>query len=368
MASTKIEDSNLANYGSAEHIAARLEAARTAEEWKGAGENKGLQIWRIEKMNVKPWPTTKYGQFFDGDSFIVLYTYTEEGSDKKKFNVHFWIGEKSTQDEYTIAAYKTVELDDLLGDMPVQFREVQEHESQQFLSYFTAETSHPLHIQSGGVESGFNKMKPEEFKPRLYHVKGKKNLHISEVPLKTSSLNLGDVYLLDAGQKLYIWEPSSASRVEKFAASRLSVQIRDDRGKCEEEHLDEDGSDEFWALFDGDRSEVKSASEVAADDAEPKVTEPSLWCLSDSSGPLSFDKVSSGKISASQLDSKDVFVVDVGALVFIWIGKNASAGERKNAMRYADSYLSKENRRFIPLERVLEGHEEENADWKKYVL
>lgn len=46
-----IQDSNIENYGSAEHIAARLEAARLADEWKGAGEKNGLEIWRIEKLN-----------------------------------------------------------------------------------------------------------------------------------------------------------------------------------------------------------------------------------------------------------------------------------------------------------------------------
>jgi len=44
------------------------------------------------------------------------------------------------QDEYGTAAYKTVELDTFLGDKPVQHREVRDHESALFKSYFESLT------------------------------------------------------------------------------------------------------------------------------------------------------------------------------------------------------------------------------------
>jgi gelsolin len=40
------------------------------------------------------------------------------------------------QDEYGTAAYKTVELDTYLNDKAIQHREVQNHESDLFKSYF----------------------------------------------------------------------------------------------------------------------------------------------------------------------------------------------------------------------------------------
>ncbi len=49
-----------------------------------------------------------------------------------------------------------MELDDFLGGMAVQHREVEGHESNLFLSYFDA----PIVIMEGGIESGFRTVQP----------------------------------------------------------------------------------------------------------------------------------------------------------------------------------------------------------------
>lgn len=48
-----------------------------------------------------------------------------------------------------------MELDDFLGGMAVQHREVEKHESDLFLSYF----ENPIVIMEGGIESGFFQVK-----------------------------------------------------------------------------------------------------------------------------------------------------------------------------------------------------------------
>ena len=74
---------------------------------------------------------------------------------------------------------------------------------------------------AGGVESGFKHVKPEEYRPRLLHVKGTmKNVAVREVPLTKDSLNSGDVFLLDLGLKIYQFNGAEASGAEKIKGGK----------------------------------------------------------------------------------------------------------------------------------------------------
>jgi gelsolin len=351
----KLEDSNIAGLGSRADKDLRLAAAQTAEEWKGAGQKEGIEIWRIEKLKVVPWPKNQYGTFFDGDSFIVLHTYTNpEQPEKLLYNVHFWLGKDTSQDEAGVAAYKTVELDDLLGQLPVQFREVQGFESEEFLKLF-----HPgIKLLSGGVESGFNKVKPEEYKPRLMHVKGsKKSVKVTEVGCSAGSMNEGDVFILDAGLEIYQWNGTEAAIAEKRKANEVTTQIREERlGKPKVTVLD--GLEEnpaFWSIL-GDKSQVKSAAE-GGDDAKVSHNHvKKLFKVSDASGALEMTEVASGSFNKELLDSNDVFIVDTEASLFVWVGLGANKDERASAFKYANDYLAKAGRPLTtPVVRVVEG-------------
>lgn len=358
-----IEDSNIALLGSDLDKKARKAAADKEPAWKSAGKAPGVQIWRIEKFQVVSWPEDQKGTFYSGDSYIVLKTYVKDpvnNPNKLAWNIHFWIGEESSQDEYGTAAYKTVELDDYLGGEPVQFREVQGFESDDFLAIFPK-----IELLKGGVDSGFRKVKPTEYKPRLLHIKGKKNVIVREVELSAGSLNSGDAFILDAGLALYQFQGKQAGMHEKHKAAELSRAIISERmGKPTVTVIDEVDSatpaaKPFWDILGGKPNSIKTAEEGGADDAvaaQAAAFEKVLFRLSDASGTLTFTQVK--PFNRKSVHTEDVFILDTGRTVYVWIGKKTTDNERANGMAFATTYLKNYNRpKALPICRVIEGAE-----------
>ena len=342
-----IANTNIENLGSDLERELKEAAAEGEPAWDGAGDEEGLQIWRIEQFHVAHWPKDQYGNFYSGDSYIVMNTYTEDGSDAKKYDLHFWLGQSTTLDEAGTAAYKTVELDTLLGDVPVQHREVEEYESPLFLSYFDQYGG--VVTMEGGAESGFHHVEPENYQPRLLQCKGKfQNIQVKQVPLDISSLNSGDVFVLDLGEKIFQFNGKTSGLFEKRKGGEIVSRIKEQRGTCESWVVDESDPSEhdapFWEHFGG---EQEIAEGDAQSDSEVTVNH-KLYRLSDESGELTFEFVTEGKLERDQLDSDDVFIIDAQHTVFVWIGTGASDQEKGGAMKYAQQYIN-ENHGGLPL-------------------
>lgn len=64
-------------------------------EFKKAGQEPGLQVWRIEKMDLVAVPCNLYGSFYTGDTYIVLNTIKQRLGDLQ-YDLHFWQGEPLT--------------------------------------------------------------------------------------------------------------------------------------------------------------------------------------------------------------------------------------------------------------------------------
>jgi len=352
----RLADTNMENYGSKEHRDLRKNAAETEKAWEGAGKTAGIQIWRIEKFQVVEWPKKLHGQFHAGDSFIVLHTIENDAG--LSYNVYFWLGAETSQDEAGTAAYKTVELDDLLDDAPVQYREVQGNESSGFLQLFKR-----LQVLPGGVESGFKKVEIEDFKPYLLQCTGhKRNTQIYDITSKPpkDALNNTDTFILDTGLKIFCFHGAHATAWERRAANSKIQDIKGSpgRGRAKDIHIDgcDDDSkeyDPFWEYFGGKPEEIKDMEEQVVADAPMRMIK-----VSDDDGSLKCTEILEGALDSSKLESDDAFILDTGISIYIWIGKTCRPSEKREAMAHVHQYIIENKRPHnIPVCRVIEGKE-----------
>ena len=329
-------ESNIANLGSELEHQVRQAAAHCEASWKMAGRVPGIEIWRIEQFRVVGLEPKFHGLFYSGDSYIVLHTYKDSPT-TLAWDAHFWLGKDTSMDEAGTAAYKTVELDDHLGGKPIEYREVEGNESDLFLSYFP----NGIRYLEGGTQTGFSHVTAVAWKPRLIHIKGRMNaVRFFEVPLQASSVNSGDVFILDLGMKLIQFNGKASGPAERAKAGSVCRCIDGERdGRPTVEVFDEPDTiyPAEWRTHLGS-GPYKSAVEGGDDDAL-RSRQKALFRITDASGVLQVHKEATGALSFSMLDQNDVFIIDSGKGVFAWVGKNSSAGEKSRALRFAQEYV-----------------------------
>mmetsp|Transcript_5752 Transcript_5752/g.10907 ORF Transcript_5752/g.10907 Transcript_5752/m.10907 type:complete len:375 (+) Transcript_5752:163-1287(+) len=360
---TPIEESNLFLVGTEEDRKLKKAAAEVEVNWSGVGEEEGTLVWRIEnvrdendnpKFGINPWPKVKYGEFHEGDSYIVLRTEKDQTTGTFLYDIYFWIGSKSSQDEYGVAAYKAVELDDFLDDAPVLHREVQFCESEAFLKCFAGNIRYLV----GGVDSGFRQVHDDlgdiSMPTRLYLVrKTGKFTRSTQVPLSCDSLNNSDAFLLDNGEVVYTWFGEHSSPFEKNKAAEVAHNLVLSRnGQCS---LVEDCGEieDFWNILGGKGIIKDSGHNVEF--SSPNHQAAKMYCLSDAD---SFIKIEERTAVLENLESDDVFLVDTGDVIYVWIGKGSTLREQSQSMLLAQKHIHALGRDAnTNVVRVLEGQE-----------
>uniref|UniRef100_A0AAZ3Q8J0 Scinderin n=1 Tax=Oncorhynchus tshawytscha TaxID=74940 RepID=A0AAZ3Q8J0_ONCTS len=255
-------------------------------EFDKAGKAAGLQIWRIEKMELVPVPENLHGNFYVGDAYVVLHTVKQR--DSCFYDLHYWLGKECSQDESTAAAIFTVQLDDFLGGKPVQYRELQGFESTAFTRYF-----------KGGI---------------TYKV-------------------------------IYQWCGSECNKFELLKAAQVAAGIRDNErnGRAKLVVVEEGREPSTLTEVLGNKPNLPEGDDnddMVADISNRKMAK--LYMVSDASGAMQVTLVSEeNPFSQSHLLSDECFILDHGKsrMIFIWKGRNANPSERKTAMKTAEGFI-----------------------------
>ena len=337
---TNLVGTNIELFGSDLEINIKKASANNENEWnKIKIDEPSLYIWRVEKFKLVTVKPEDFGSFYEGDSYIILCI-SLNSMKLLNYNVHFWIGDKTSTDELGTAAYKTVELDTYLEGKAVQHREIQNNESDLFRSYFSQGLSYKI----GGVDSGFKKVVPytyDNYRPILFKVH---NDLVIQIPVDLSLVNDDDSFILDMGLTVYVYRGIKSTHKEGLLAQYHAQHIKNNRKNCFVFNLianeDKYSYDSFTHLllnYSNGSSGIKKLMRITETDSDITMTE--------LSNPVTYNS----------LNTNDTFIFETLHTTYIWVGKNSNHKE----LMAAWSLAFKITDNTTPITLVKEGYESE---------
>ena len=336
------------------------------------GEVGSVKVWRIDNFEKVPLKPDEYGQFYDGDSYIILYTYTKPPSTAKEYIIYFWQGNYSSQDEEGASALYATDLDEELGGSPVQVRVTQGKEPRHFRAIFHGS----MVIHAGGVASGFKNVDDGDEEDTdgiaLYHVFGtnSENTYGVHAEEKAASLTSRDCFCLAYGKTVYLWIGKGSNDVEQAAASKIA-EILKKKLFCRKVNKVEEGKEpaRFWKGLGGKDDYPKDRP------SRYELAQPRLFHCTNFTGFLQVSEIRTfilgevemqlvchsflpfikpilittsmifqveeiSEFAQSDLNDDDVMILDTGLALYIWIGTGANEQEKIKAEETAKEYVA----------------------------
>ncbi|KAK4779797.1 hypothetical protein SAY87_015903 [Trapa incisa] len=310
--------------------------------FQGAGTKSGLEIWCIEDLQLVPISKSSYGKFYSGSAYLILNTVFLK-SGHPNHSIHYWQGNEANQEDLVLASDKALELDEALGLCAVQYREVQGHETEKFLSYFR-----PCLIPVEGKYSSETGNSPgETYRNCLFACKGDHAIHVKEVPCCRSCLNHSDVFILDTASKIFLFSGCNSSVQERAKALEVVQYINENKhnGNCEVATI-EDGkfvsdpdAGEFWSLFGGYAPIPRDSPSAFLEEYDSHSTKLFRITLQ---GKLS--EVGVGSLTKEMLEADKCYMLDCDVEVFVWMGRNSLITERRISISATEDFLRSEDR------------------------
>ena len=219
-----------------------------------------------------------------------------------------------------------------------------------------------IYIEGGRTSTGFFTIEDSTFNTRFYRVHNDdKTLNLEPVALKFESMDADNVFLIDAGFKLFLWYGKKSRNTVKSKSRLMAEKINKNERKNKAEIIMEvqnNESNEFLKLLGIQNVSEKPQLKTTPDEWKPKV--PILYIVQLGLGFLEIPQVSvpQQKLVHTLLNSKNVYLLDCHTDVFVWFGKKSTRLVRCAAIKLSLELFSMISRpNFSMITRVQEGTE-----------
>lgn len=267
------------------------------------------EIWRVKDHAKEAVDANMYGQFFDSESYVILYKYMIKN--REVFIIYFWQGKKSSIHEKGSSALLTIDLDDSIGGNATQIRVVQNKEPKHFMKLFKGFI---IVHKACETEDGASAV-PET---ALYQIRGCNLVGDScdarAVQLDSPNvkyLNTNDIFMLNTPEKQLIWLGANSCKFLVISQEVL-VQLGNSIKGSREQVFIREGEEpsEFWEYM-GQGDYYKTAWKWI----------PRMFHCSSASGTFKVEEVL--EWDQEDLDPGHHHILDTSSEIYLWTGHRA---------------------------------------------
>jgi advillin len=299
--------------------------------------SESIKIWRVVDFKLEPEAEQLYGQFYSGDSYVLLYSYKRTATSKEESIIYFWQGLSSSTDEKGASALFAKDIDDSKGGAPVQCRVVEGKEPIHFRRLFKGK----MILHQGGVPSGFNKSSGEakadlvaevSDEVRLYAVHGStpfSTVAKEITPPSGAAINSEDCFVVLTRSDAFCFKGKHSTPDEKILADNVTTILAKGRTIIDVHEHDEPTA--FWDALGG-----KVEYDACGVGEEP-TKDARLFKLSTETGDFKVEEIE--MFDQSDLADDAVMLLDAYEEVFVWTGSKATAQEESLSLEFATEYI-----------------------------
>ncbi|RKO93413.1 hypothetical protein BDK51DRAFT_19573 [Blyttiomyces helicus] len=294
-----------------------------------SGRSGRLTIYRVENFLRFPVGAKLHGQFFRGESYILLYMYRPPGSGVEKCVSYFWQGSHGTITQKGTSALMTIELSEQTGGDVVQVRVVEGKEPKHLCLLFGEESI----VTRLGIPPPAD---PGSARPIAFDIRETFSGLCKAVECEVSELPFSSDRALAIlfPETSYIWQGRTSTGPERAHAARIATRF----GAAGARTVIAKEGDPMPAKM----SEILRAAGVdlsGLTTSSAKRNEPRLFSCSAGSGIVRVNEVQS--FAQEDLDPNVVMILDAGLFIFIWFGLSAKPAEKIIGMETMIAYLEK---------------------------
>jgi len=326
-----------------------------------------ITVYLVEEFHRIRLEDSAVGEFYSGDSYVVLYRYVWKNKDC--YLIYFWQGRSATVLNKGTSAALTAELDDKLkatieAALSKEVRVVQGKEPRHFLTIFSGkfivhDGRDPRTTNSSSSGNDNNKAKT-----RMYHISGTDavDTHAVEksVAISENLSSSGVFWIIDTANKRgFTWIGRYSNEHEKHYSETVAPRLEKSFGISFTKISEGSEPSNFWSALGYDDKNTKNVK-YPHKDYKGRVTG-RLFVCSVGSGAFNVEEI--GHFSQDDLDAEDAIILDAHDTVFVWMGSRSHPAEQRLAMDTAVEYCQyasgKDSSRpkKIPCLRVMQNEE-----------